>query len=96
LPTIEKAYLDLKDTLQVSRLLDPESQLNSGKEQQMVHGRSIEAFQAGGSQTAPTPLRMEMLAVSEQQAAEASNYIAFYGFMNVLAVGLLFYIARAQ
>ena len=104
LPTIEKAYLDLKDTLQVSRLLDPESQLNSGKEQQMVHGRSIEAFQvaaaaaaaAGGSQTAPTPLRMEMLVVSEQQAAEASNYIAFYGFMNILAVGLLFYIARAQ
>lgn len=97
LPTIEKAYLDLKDTLQVSRLLDPESQLNSGKEQQMVHGRRIEPFQAaGGSQTTPTPLRMEMLAVSEQQAAEASNYIAFYGFMNVLAVGLLFYIARAQ
>jgi hypothetical protein len=107
LPTIEKAYVDLKDILQVSRLLDPESQLNSGKEQQMVHGRRIEAFQAavaaeaaaaaaGGSQTAPTPLRMEMLAVSEQQAAEASNYIAFYGFMNILAVGLLFYIARAQ
>jgi hypothetical protein len=101
LSTIEKAYLDLKDILQVSRLLDPESQLNSGKEQQMAHGISIEAFQAavaaaGGSQTAPTALRMEMLAVSEQQAAEASNYIAFYGFMNVLAVGLLFYIARAQ
>jgi hypothetical protein len=39
---------------------------------------------------------MQMLTVSEQQAAEASNYIAFYGFMNILAVGLLFYIARAQ
>ena len=67
----------------------------------MAQGMTIEAFQAPPTQiapaaTPPTPLRMEMLEISQQQNAEASNYMAFYGFMNLLAVGLLFYIARAQ
>jgi hypothetical protein len=39
--------------------------------------------------------RMHAVGISEEKGAMASNYIAFYGFMNIVAVGLLFYIARS-
>jgi len=39
--------------------------------------------------------RMHAVGISEEKDAAASNYIAFYGFMNIVAVGLLFYIARS-
>jgi hypothetical protein len=38
--------------------------------------------------------RMHMISISEEKATAASNYVAFYGFLNLLAVGLLFYIAK--
>jgi hypothetical protein len=39
--------------------------------------------------------RMHAVGISEEKATMASNYIAFYGFMNIIAAGLLFYIARS-
>jgi len=39
--------------------------------------------------------RMHAVQISEEKTAMASNYVAFYGFMNIIAVGLLFYISRA-
>jgi hypothetical protein len=39
--------------------------------------------------------RMHAVQISEEKTAAASNYIAFYGFMNMVAVGLLFYISRS-
>ena len=35
-----------------------------------------------------------MLGISEEKVATAANYIGYYGFLNLLAVGLLIYIAR--
>jgi len=42
-----------------------------------------------------TAKRMHAVQISEEKTAMASNYVAFYGFMNIVAVGLLFYIARS-
>jgi hypothetical protein len=39
--------------------------------------------------------RMHAVAISQEKDAMATNYMAFYGFMNLLAAGLLFYIARS-
>ena len=35
------------------------------------------------------------LAVSEERVQTAANYIGYYGFLNMVAIGLLFYIARS-
>ena len=42
---------------------------------------------------APTDTR-GILGISEEKVATAANYIGYYGFLNLLAVGLLIYIAR--
>jgi hypothetical protein len=36
----------------------------------------------------------DVLALSEEKVATAASYIGYYGFLNLLAVGLLIYIAR--
>lgn len=35
-----------------------------------------------------------ILQQSEEKVATAANYIGYYGFLNLLAVGLLIYLAR--
>jgi hypothetical protein len=37
-----------------------------------------------------------MLEISEERAATADNYIGFFGFMNIIAIGLLLYVARLR
>lgn len=41
-------------------------------------------------------LRKHMVEVTEQKNKMASTYLGLYGFMNIVAVGLLIYIAAAQ
>jgi hypothetical protein len=36
----------------------------------------------------------DVLALSEEKVATAVNYVGYYGFLNLLAVGLLIYLAR--
>jgi hypothetical protein len=36
----------------------------------------------------------DVLALSEERVATAASYIGYYGFLNLLAVGLLIYLAR--
>ena len=36
----------------------------------------------------------DFLLASEEKVATAANYIGYYGFLNLLAVGLLIYLAR--
>ena len=40
-------------------------------------------------------LRKEMVAYSQQKNLSANNLLSFYGFMNLVALGLLFYISRS-
>ncbi len=51
------------------------------QQQQMLESRNI------------MKLRKHMLAISEEKNKVASNYIGMYGFLNLVAVGLLIYIA---
>lgn len=41
-------------------------------------------------------LRKHMVEVTEEKNKMASTYLGVYGFMNLMAVGLLIYIAAAQ
>ena len=36
----------------------------------------------------------DVLELSQEKVAMAASYIGYYGFLNLLAVGLLIYIAR--
>lgn len=36
----------------------------------------------------------DVLELSDEKVATAASYIGYYGFLNLLAVGLLIYIAR--
>jgi hypothetical protein len=36
----------------------------------------------------------DVLVLSEEKVATAASYIGYYGFLNLLAVGLLIYVAR--
>ena len=46
--------------------------------------------------SAADALTMHMLDISQEKASAATNYISFYGFLNIVAVGLLFYISRSN
>ncbi len=52
-------------------------------------GRQREAFQSGSREE----LRKHMVEVTKEKNKQASNYLGLYGFMNLVAVGLLLYVA---
>ncbi len=47
------------------------------------------------SETSITDLRKRMVEFTEEKNRSASNLLSLYGFLNLVAIGLLFYIARS-
>lgn len=47
------------------------------------------------SETSVTDLRKRMVEFTEEKNRSATNLLSLYGFLNLVAIGLLFYIARS-
>jgi hypothetical protein len=47
------------------------------------------------SENSITELRKRMVEYTEEKNRSAMNLLSLYGFLNLVAIGLLFYVARS-
>lgn len=60
-----------------------------------IYGRLQEQNEILRKETSITDLRQRMVQYTEEKNRSATNLLSLYGFLNLVAIGLLFYIARS-
>jgi septation ring formation regulator EzrA len=79
-----------------SEMREQNSDINSlNGEITSVYGQLAKANEILKKEDALTDLRKRMVEFTEEKNRSASNLLSLYGFLNLVALGLLFYIARS-
>lgn len=80
----------------VSEMRDQNSTINTlNASLKDIYGRLQEQNAILKQETSLTDLRQRMVQFTEEKNQSAANLLSLYGFLNLVALGLLFYIARS-
>jgi hypothetical protein len=105
LDTAKKLNTTLNDLIQLvnfiakqraSEMREQNTDINSlNGEITSVYGQLAKANELLRKEDALTDLRKRMVEFTEEKNRSAANLLSLYGFLNLVALGLLFYIARS-
>lgn len=89
-------FTNFLSTKRASEMRDQNSTINSlNSSLQAIYGRLASQNQILKQESSVTELRQRMVEFTQEKNQSAANLLSLYGFLNLVAIGLLFYIARS-